>query len=100
MAGDTLVAPAITEPLAVVANESPYTGLDDLIIWRLSVEQHHAMAAAGILTEDDPVELLEGLLVNKITKNPPHSTATRLTAKALASMIPTGGLAIGKNQLP
>ncbi len=95
MAVDTLVAPAITEPVATVADKSSRAelsnaGLDDLMIWRLSVDQYHAMAMAGILTEDDPVELLEGLLVNKMTKNPPHSTATRLTAKALAGIIPPG----------
>ena len=29
------------------------------IIWRLSVDQYHAMIHAGILTKDDPVELLD-----------------------------------------
>lgn len=35
-------------------------------IWRLTVEQYHQMIQDGILTEDDPVELLEGLLVTKM----------------------------------
>jgi Uma2 family endonuclease len=38
--------------------------------FRLSVAQYHQMVAAGILTEDDPVELLEGVLVPKTPKNP------------------------------
>jgi hypothetical protein len=29
-------------------------------IWRLSVDRYHEMIRAGILTDDDPVELLEG----------------------------------------
>ena len=29
-------------------------------VWRLSVDQYHAMIRAGIVTADDPVELLEG----------------------------------------
>lgn len=33
------------------------------LIWRMGVEQYHAMIASGILTDDDPVELLEGWLV-------------------------------------
>jgi len=35
------------------------------VIWRFSVAQYHVMIQAGILTEDDPVELLEGWLVTK-----------------------------------
>ncbi|WP_250123023.1 hypothetical protein [Chroococcidiopsis sp. CCMEE 29] len=48
------------------------------LIWRLSVEQYHAMIQAGILTDDDPVELLEGWLVFKMPKNPAHRATTRL----------------------
>ena len=31
--------------------------------WRFTVEDYHRMAAAGILTEDDRVELLDGEIV-------------------------------------
>src|SRR6476660_2751693 len=34
-------------------------------LYRLNVPQYHAIADAGILDEDDPVELLEGWLVCK-----------------------------------
>jgi Uma2 family endonuclease len=44
--------------------------------YRLSVEQYHAMIRFGILTEDDPVELLEGCLVLKMGINPKHWYAT------------------------
>jgi Uma2 family endonuclease len=57
-------------------------------IWRLSIEQYHEMIRTGILTDDDPVELLEGWLVTKMPKNPPHRVATQLTRKALESIIP------------
>jgi Uma2 family endonuclease len=57
--------------------------MPELAIWRLSVEQYHAMTRAGILTEDDPVELLDGWLVTKIVKNPPHRIATRRVRQAL-----------------
>ena len=56
-------------------------------IRRLSVKQYHAMIQAGILSEDDPVELLEGWLVNKIPKNPQHRLATELTREALAELV-------------
>jgi hypothetical protein len=44
-------------------------------LWRLTVEQYHEMLRAGILSEDDSVELIEGVLVQKMGKNPPHIIA-------------------------
>ncbi|MDX1991274.1 MAG: Uma2 family endonuclease [bacterium] len=59
-------------------------------IWRLTVAQYHQMIEAGILTEEDRVELLEGWLVTKMPKNPPHSISTQLTRDVLAKIIPEG----------
>jgi Uma2 family endonuclease len=58
------------------------------VIWRLSVDQYHAMIHAGILTDDDPVELLEGWLVAKMPKNPLHRAVTRLIRQALERLVP------------
>jgi Uma2 family endonuclease len=60
------------------------------VIWRFSVDQYHAMIRSGILSEGDQVELLEGWLVCKMPKNPPHRIATRLTQKALEQIVPAG----------
>ncbi|MEG4009473.1 Uma2 family endonuclease [Microcoleus sp. Pol11C1] len=62
---------------------------NDLIL-RLSIEQYHAIIQAGILTDDDSVELLEGWLVFKIPKNPPHRVTTRLVRTALENILPRG----------
>jgi Uma2 family endonuclease len=62
----------------------------DYPIWRFSVEQYHEMIDSGILTEDDPVELLEGWLVTKMSKNRPHSISTQRTREALARIVPSG----------
>ncbi len=59
-------------------------------VCRLSVSQYHEMIVAGILPSDDPIELLEGWLVPKMVKNPPHSTARQLAAKALRQILPSG----------
>jgi hypothetical protein len=56
------------------------------------VAQYHAMAQAGILGEDDPVELLEGYLVTKVTKNPGHSTAKGKLGDAILPLLPPGWL--------
>ncbi|MEP6485985.1 Uma2 family endonuclease [Microcoleus vaginatus GB2-A3] len=62
---------------------------NDLIL-RLSIEQYHAIIQAGILTDDDSVELLEGWLVFKMPKNPPHRVTTRLVRTALENILPRG----------
>jgi Uma2 family endonuclease len=59
-------------------------------VWRFSVEQYHQMIRLGILTQDDPVELLEGWLIYKMPKNPPHRAATKLARTALEAVIPDG----------
>lgn len=63
--------------------------IPDAPIWRLSLEQYHRMIQTGILTDDDPVEFLEGLMVTKMPKNPSHSLATHLTHNALAQVVPS-----------
>jgi len=62
---------------------------NDLIL-RLRIEQYHAIIQAGILTDDDSVELLEGWLVFKMPKNPPHRATTRLVRTALENILPAG----------
>lgn len=59
-------------------------------IFRLSVEQFHEMIQRGILTEDDPVELLEGMLVEKMPKQPAHSGVTRKARMNLEKIVPAG----------
>ena len=64
--------------------------IPDVPIYRLTVAQYHVMARAGILDEDAPVELLEGWLVQKMTKHRPHSMTTwrvRRDLEALVSLV-------------
>ena len=59
-----------------------------LPLYRLSVAQYQAMIKAGILTDDDPVELLDGWLVLTMPKNPPHRVCTRKVRRALEAILP------------
>jgi len=77
MSGTTLSVSAVSKQSAAVPTD---------VIWRFSVDQYHAIIRAGILTEDDPVELLEGWLVTKMPKNPRHSVVTRLIRQALENL--------------
>ena len=56
----------------------------------ITVEQYHTMIDAGILTEDDPVELLDGILVEKMPKKSPHRVVTGLTRDAVDDVLPAG----------
>jgi Uma2 family endonuclease len=51
------------------------------------------MARAGILAEDEPVELLEGLLVKKMTIHPPHTFAVEALRDLLPTLLPPGWFA-------
>ena len=57
-------------------------------LWHVPVEQYHSLIDQGILGPDDRVELLEGIIVQKMSKNPPHSTATGFTRSRLEQVIP------------
>src|SRR4051812_20576168 len=59
-------------------------------LFRLTVEQYHTMIEAGVLTEDDPVELLEGVLVQKLPKSRAHVAALSRLNRALAAILPPG----------
>src|SRR5262245_24664456 len=59
-------------------------------LFRLSPEAYDRMIAARILTEDDPVELLEGFLVLKMPHNPPHDGTIQLANKRIGKKLPPG----------
>ena len=55
---------------------------------RFTVPEYHKLIEIGILTEDDNLELLEGYLVHKMSRNPPHDCALPLASGALNTAIP------------
>jgi len=57
-------------------------------IYRLSVDQYHDLINRGQLTADDPVELIEGVLVFKMPKNRPHKAAVRRCNQAITAVLP------------
>jgi Uma2 family endonuclease len=57
---------------------------------RFSVEEYHQMIQIGILDENDNVELIEGYVVNKMSRNPPHDSAIRILSKYLERLLPPG----------
>jgi len=56
-------------------------------LYRLTARQCQAMARAGIFRDDHHIELLGGLLVQKMTKNPPHNFTVGATGRHLATLL-------------
>lgn len=73
-----------TATLATTA-ESPTIPPDS--VYQLSVEQYHQMADAGILTTDDRVELIEGILVKRMTISPLHTFVTQKFAELMNDLL-------------
>jgi len=57
---------------------------------RITVEQYHKMIEAGAFAHGDRIELLEGYLVEKMTKNPPHRFALGELDDILRNLVPQG----------
>jgi Uma2 family endonuclease len=57
-------------------------------VHRFTVKQYERMAELGLLTSSDRVELLEGVIVDKVTQNPPHNAAADLVRDHLEPLLP------------
>src|SRR5581483_1603370 len=57
---------------------------------RFTIEEYHRMLDVGILESGDRVELLGGVLCQKMTKHPPHSACLKLCDLALGKLLPPG----------
>ena len=58
--------------------------------YRLSVRQYDQMTLAGVIAEDEQVELIEGLLVTKMSRNRPHIVAGKKGLRVLSQIISPG----------
>lgn len=57
---------------------------------RWSVEEYELFARLGIFDEDDDLELLDGWIVAKMTKNPRHDGTVDELNRRLAAVLPSG----------
>ena len=80
------------EEMASVGNAPETTfqpaAFPPLPVCRLGVDQYEEMIRAGIVTKDSRIELLDGWLVPKMTKNPPHVLACELARNAHSRKCP------------
>ncbi len=59
-------------------------------IYRRTVDQYEAMVSSGVFTKRDRLHRVDGILVAKMTKKPPHVIACEKTHGALARTIGAG----------
>ena len=64
--------------------------LSQATLRRFSVVEYERLVAAGVFDEDDPFELLDGYLVRKMPKNPPHDSCLQLMDEGVRSLLPSG----------
>lgn len=57
---------------------------------RFTVPEYHRLIDIGILTEDDDLELLDGHLVRKMSRNPDHDTGIDLFRETVGRLLPAG----------
>lgn len=65
--------------------QSPIAGLH-----RLTVKQYHKMIADGVFARDERLELIDGLLVDKMPHDPVHDGTISLVLDALSRIVPQG----------
>ena len=58
--------------------------------FRMSIEQYERLVDSDVFTKHDKLQLINGILVTKLTKKPPHVVATELCRDALKPVIPPG----------
>ena len=67
-----------------------FRGSRTVFLRRFTVEECRRMIAACVLEEGEQVELLEGMIVQMPTQNPPHSVAIRQAGQVLPPIMPEG----------
>ena len=81
---DTMPTLTATKPACYWALPTPEE------VFRISVDRYDRMLESGSLGEDDPIELLSGVIVWKMPKNPKHSTVVRRCQRLIEGLIPAG----------
>jgi len=56
----------------------------------ITVDEYERMIEDGTIGEDDPIELIEGRLVAKMTKKPDHMSSSGRARRAIESVLPSG----------
>ena len=78
------IAPTVASPFPGPSIAPPRS------LYRLSLEKYEAMVRSGVFSKRDRLELIEGYLVAKMTKYPPHTVSSQLCRVRLDRLLPPG----------
>jgi Uma2 family endonuclease len=71
-----------------------------LPVRRFSVDEYHRMIETGILTDEDQVELLEGWIVPKMPRKPPHDALISIVHnRVIGPRLPAGWFCRGQSAI-
>jgi Uma2 family endonuclease len=59
-------------------------------VFRITVDRYDRMVESGLIGEDDPIKLLNGVMVWKMPKSPEHFTVSRRCAGMIERLLPPG----------
>ena len=76
--------------MATIATEMGLSNGVDHEIYRITIDRYQRMVKARVFTEDDPVFLWRGRLVEKMTKGREHSEAVTKLYRKLIGLVPEG----------
>jgi Uma2 family endonuclease len=74
--------PPVTQPLPLLGTLAGFR--------QFSVPEYHRLIEIGLLTEDDNLELIDGYLVKKMSRNSPHDGTLQVTADSINPTLPPG----------
>jgi hypothetical protein len=59
-------------------------------LYRMSMAKYETMVQSGVFTKRDRFQLVEGLLVEKMTEHLPHASVSVTAADAIRALLPKG----------
>lgn len=62
-----------------------------ILMKRWTVDEYHQMIQAGVFARDNRFELLEGWIVPKMSRNPPHDASLQMTHDEFVRRVPEPG---------
>ena len=80
----------VTVPFTAATAGSPPPLLSVAGFRRFTPEQYHKVHLTGFLQEGEPIELLEGYVVEKKMRNPPHDNGVTCVTDLLYKYLPAG----------
>ncbi len=78
----SIVTPSLSSPSALPSLPSSWP------LHRFTVTEYQRFVEIGAFGEDDPIELLEGWVVEKMPRNPPHDSTISRVDRELRRLLP------------